>query len=101
MLKRVMRAFGIVVSILLAATWMLSSCAGPAQSPPIPAQAVSQPTTPIQPTSLPVHERLYIRSGSDSLFGPLAVIDATTGTQEQALAFGVPSLDWSTLYTAE
>ena len=101
MLKRVMRTFGIVVSILLAATWMLSSCAGLVQSPHIQAQAVSQPTTPIRPTSLPVHERLYIRSGSDSPFGPLAVIDATTGTQVQALPFGVPSLDWSTLYTAE
>ncbi len=101
MLKRVMRAFGAVMSSLLAAMWVLSSCASPAQSPSIQVQAVSQPAAPIQPTTLPVHERLYIRDGYGSPSGHLAVIDAATGTQEQALPLGVPSFDWSTLYTVE
>ena len=101
MLKRVIWALGAIIGISLAATWIVSHSAGPVQSAPVPAQAVSQPAAPSQLTPLPVHDRLYIRSDSGSPSGPLAVIDAATGTQEQTLPFGVPSLDWSTLYTAD
>ncbi len=77
---------------LLAVALALSSCAGPAAPSP------AQPTAPAQ---LSTHDHLYVREGYGSPAENLVVIDAATGAREQELPLGVPSPDWSTLYTAE
>ncbi len=92
MLKQVALAFGAVAFSLLAAPLALSSCVGPAQPSP------TQPTAPPQQF---IHDRLYVRDGYGSPTERLVVIDAATGTRERDLPLGVPSPDWSTLYTVE
>lgn len=92
MLKQVTSTFWALVLSLLAVTLTLNSCVGPATPSP------AQPTASAQQS---IHDRLYVRDGYGTPSGHLAVIDAATGTREQDLPVGIPSPDWSTLYTVE
>ncbi len=83
---------------LLAIVVALSSCAGPATPSPAPPIELAQPIAPAQPST---RDHLYVREGYGSPAEHLVVIDAATGTREQDLPLGVPSPDWSTLYSVE
>lgn len=101
MLKRVVSAFRVPASALLAAALALSSCASPTQSPSTPAQAIPQPAGPTRRATAPIHDRLYVQEGDSAFRGRLVVLNAATGTRELILPSGVPSPDWSTIYAVE
>ncbi len=78
-------ASGLFVSLLV-----LTGCARAAVSPS------SIPPSPAPANGTGSGDRIYLREA----FG-LAIIDAASGTRERVLPVGVPSPDWSTLYTAD
>ncbi len=94
------------VLLLAAATTCLACGAAATAHHPASSVASSSPAQTATPagkaaqTPLPVGEKLFLRMpGNPS--GRIAVLNAAGGAVERELPDGVPSPDWSTLYTIE
>ncbi len=93
-----------LVSCVLALATVACGAAPPTTTAPRATQApTAMPVTTSTSTTTPAaaNDRLFVRDGYGTSTNRLSVVDAQSGTRLQDVPLGVPTLDWSIIYTAQ